>query len=100
IEADRAVATFERFLPSASKSVPDSPLVFWVQTIGFQFAGASEFTARIGGVIAGILLILSPRLVRTELGATRTFILSVLLALSPLTFVSAREHAPAIWSAL
>lgn len=100
LEAERAVATVELFTPSASSGLPDSPLVFWMQTLGFQFAGVSEFTARIGGVIAGILLILTPQLLRAEIGATRAFVLSVLLALSPLTFIAAREQSPAIWSVL
>lgn len=101
-EARQAVATLHALdaeLPGTA-DVPSSPVVFWLQTLGFNFLGAGEWTARLGGVIGGVILLLLPLALRARLGALRTFIMCVLLALLPVPFVAAREHSPAIWAAV
>lgn len=101
-EARQAVATLHALdadLPGTADA-PSSPVVFWLQTIGFNFLGANEWTARLGGVIGGVVLLLLPLAFRARVGSLRTFIMCLMLALLPVPFVAAREHAPAIWAAV
>src|SRR5690606_16348611 len=75
-----------------------SVLVFWLQRISFTFFGGSEFAARLPGVLSGIVLILMPLLLRGRLGREQTFLLSLILAFSPIAFTAARFTDPTLWT--
>lgn len=80
--------------------VSESPLNYWMQIFGFSTLGASEFTARWGAVLAGVLLGLSPILFRDQLGITRSFVWSVLLSLLTVPVASSRYADGTTWMML
>lgn len=67
-----------------------SPLTYIAQLLAFSGLGATEFTARAGSALAGLLIVFTPLLFRDILGKTRTFVWSVLFALLTLPIASAR----------
>lgn len=71
-------------------TVSSSPLTALSQLAAFSLLGASEFTARIGGALAGLALAFTPLLFRQSLGATRTFVWAALLALLTVPTVASR----------
>ena len=75
-----------------------SVVVFWLQRISFTFFGGSELSARIPGVLGGLALILMPLFFRSRIGREQTFLLSLILAFSPIAFTSARFADPVIWT--
>jgi len=81
-----------------SAQIAQSPVNFWLQVIAFTGLGATEFAARLPGLLAGTVLVLMPLLFRQHLGQERTFLMSLLLALSPIGFVASRSAAPVMWS--
>ena len=70
--------------------VSSSPLTYLTQLASFSLLGASEFTARIGAVIAGTALAFTPLLFRENLGKTRTFVWAALLSLLTVPTVASR----------
>ncbi len=100
-EATRAYSAWHSLHPN-SPGVPapaDSALTFWAQRLAFVTLGGSEFTARLGGVVAGLLLGALALLFRGRLGVTRTLFFSVLLLFNPITLAASRTHDPALWGA-
>ena len=80
--------------------ISDSPINYWTQVFAFSTLGASEFTARWGAVLAGVLLSLSPILFRDRIGITRSFVWSVLLSLLTVPVVSSRYADGTTWMML
>ncbi|MAU09251.1 MAG: hypothetical protein CL607_05475 [Anaerolineaceae bacterium] len=101
-EAQSAMRTLQIVAPNTpgDAPAPDSPLLFVTQSLAFSFMGASEFSARLGSVFAGMLLLLLPMLFRRYLGRERTFLLTLLLAVSPTVFVTTRQADAFIWTAV
>jgi predicted membrane-bound mannosyltransferase len=99
-EATQALAAWRALHPHLPGAliVPDSPLLFFLHTVGFSFLGGTEFAARIFTALAGAALILSPLLFRDVLGAGRAFLTSLLLAFSPVLLVTSRLDSPVIWA--
>jgi predicted membrane-bound mannosyltransferase len=80
--------------------VPESPLMFALHSLSFSVLGANEFSARILTVLAGVGLLLTPLLFRSILGSVRTFVLVLLLSLSPILLATTRMDSPLIWATL
>jgi len=80
--------------------ISDSPINYWTQVFGFSTLGPSEFTARWGAVLAGVLLSLSPILFRERIGVTRSFVWSVLLSLLTVPVASSRYADGTTWMML
>lgn len=101
-EATRAYSAWHSLHPSSAGTpvLADSVMTFWSQRLAFVLLGGSEFSARLGGAVAGLLLSLLPLLFRARLGITRTFFLSLLLAFNPIALASSRTHDPALWTAV
>ncbi len=75
-----------------------SVVVYWLQRISFTFFGGSEFSARLPGVLGGIALLLMPLLFRSRLGREQVFIMSLMLAFSPIAFTASRFTDTTIWT--
>lgn len=101
-ETHNALAAWREIMPNAPgvPLISTSPLLFATQSISFSLLGASELTARLGTVLAGALLVLSPILFRSLLGGTRAFLLSVFLAFSPVLLAASRSSSPDVWALL
>lgn len=99
-EAVQALAAWHAVEPDAPgmAQVAESPIVFWLQTISFAFLGASEFAARLPGVIGGLVLMLMPLLFRRRYGRDIALSMSLLLAVSPVAFVAARTSDATVWT--
>ncbi len=80
--------------------MPNSAILFDVQSVSFALMGASDVAARVGTVLAGVALILLPALFRSWLGKTGAFLTSVLLALSPVLLIASRTSSADVWSLL
>jgi hypothetical protein len=80
--------------------VPESPLLFTLHSLSFSVLGAHEFSSRILTVLAGVGLLLTPLLFRFVLGSVRTFVLVVMLALSPIVLATTRMDSPLMWAML
>lgn len=89
--AERAGNTADRHQPDAFRCAGDELL----PVRRFRTDGKHK-----GTVFAGIALLLSPLLFRPLLGSTRTFLLSLLLAFSPVLLASARSGSPDVWALL
>jgi hypothetical protein len=101
-EAREALAAWRVVYPDAPGNpiVSESPLLFLLHSLNFTTLGASEFTARIWTVLGGVALMLSPLLFRGLLGRARAFVVSLLLAFSPILLMSSRSDSPVIWTVL
>jgi uncharacterized protein (TIGR03663 family) len=67
-----------------------SPVVFGSQWLVFLFFGANEFTARLLPALAGAALVLTPALLRPQLGRFGALAAGTLLCLSPTAVVLSR----------
>ena len=101
-ETHNALAAWREVMPNAPgmRLIATSPILFGLQTLSFSLLGASELTARLATVIAGAALVLTPVLFRPLLGSTRTFLLSLLLAFSPVLLIASRSSSPDVWALL
>jgi hypothetical protein len=101
-EAARALSAYHYVFPATpGEAQPaESAITFWWQVIGFSTFGIGEGAARIGGIVAGLLLIVVPLFFERQIGVVRAFVLSVLLAVSPIGFVAARTADPVMWTAV
>ena len=81
-------------------AVSSSPLTYLTQLLTFSTLGAGEFSARIGSVIAGLLLSLSPLLFRQSIGRTRSFVWAILLSLLTVPVASSRLADGTAWMML
>jgi len=100
-ETHNALAAFRAVSPEAPGSplVSGSPLLFLMQAISFTTFGSSEFAARVLLAAAGALLVLSPLVFRTRIGASTSFIFAALLAFSPILLTASRFSSPVILTA-
>lgn len=101
-EAQQALAPLHAINPNTPGEaiVANSPMTYWTQLVTFTAFGANEFSARIGTVIAGVLLSLSPLLFRSRFGVTRTFIWSLLLTLLTIPVIASRYAEGTTWMML
>ncbi len=101
-EASQALAAWRTVHPDLPGSVivPESPLLFLLHSVGFSILGGTEFAARVFTALGGTALVLAPSLFRDLLGRERAFILSLLLAFSPVLLVAARFDTPTTWALL
>ena len=101
-ETHNALAAWRVVMPGAAGTplISSSPLLFALQTISFTLFGASELSARIATVIGGLLLVLSPILFRPIIGKAQAFLLSLLLAFSPVLLIASRASSPDVWALL
>lgn len=101
-EAPQALAALRAASPMASGSalVPQSALLFLLQTASFSIIGGTEIAARLATALAGAALVVMPMLFRGWLGRGRALILSVLLLCSPVLLNASRFSSPVIWSLL
>lgn len=101
-EAEQALAAWRAVVPGAAGDtiLPESGLLFAVQSVAFAVFGATELSARLVSALAGLVLVFTPLLFRDWLGTARTYVLSLLLALSPVLLASARLDTPALWAVL
>lgn len=101
-EVPQALAAWRVTSPMASGQpiVPQSALLFALQSVSFTLLGGTEVAARIATVLAGAAVVVSPALFRDLLGRGRALILSVLLLCSPTLLMTSRFSSPAVWSVL
>lgn len=101
-EARQALAAWHYLFPGAPGTAfpADSVVTFWSQVFSFSILGASEFTARLNGVVAGSLLICMPLAFRRWIGSGGAFLAALLLAFSPVSIAAAREAQPSVWAAV
>jgi len=99
-EAVDALAAWTVVYPQtpAQAQPASNPIGFWGQLIGFSLLGGTEFAARLGSMIGGLVLALMPLLFRPWLGAARAFLLSALLVASPVGILASRGAEPMIWT--
>lgn len=79
------------------------PLLFHMTALNYLLFGANDFTARIYTAILGVLIVMSPWLMRRWLGTTGAIAASFMLLISPLVLYYSRyirEDIPAIFGAL
>jgi len=99
-EAARSLGAVQAVLPDTPGDVnaPASPLLFFLQTMAFSVFGVNEFSARLGSVIGGIVLLLMPYWLRPLIGRDRAFIWMLLLVTSPVVFATSRMADALIWT--
>ena len=99
-EARRALAAWRVAMPGVvgMPIVPDSPLIFAVQTISFALMGGSEQSARLVIALTGALLVIAPALFRAQLGPSRALLFSFVLLFSPVLLLASRASSPVIGS--
>ncbi|MFQ3566487.1 MAG: glycosyltransferase family 39 protein [Aggregatilineales bacterium] len=99
-EAQRALAAWRVAMPGVvgAPIVPDSPLIFAIQTISFMLMGGSEQSARLVIALAGALLVIAPALFRAQFGPSRALLFSFVLLFSPVLLVASRTSSPVIVS--
>ncbi len=99
-EAQQAVAAWRTLHPDmpGSAVIPESPLLLTLHLLTFSLLGASEFSVRILTALAGALLVAIPVLFRDLLGRAQAFLMSLILAFSPVLLVASRMDSPVIWS--
>lgn len=101
VEASRALAAYRSIqLGGVVEIIPDSPILFTLQSLIFGTFGASEGSARIATALAGVLLCVTPLLFRNLLGQWRTLIVTLILTFSPTVLLASRTSSPALWALL
>lgn len=101
-EVLQALSAYRTVMPGVTiePALTASPLLEALQSISFGVLGGSEIAARVMTVFGSLALILSPLLFRSLLGRGRTFILSLMLAVSPVLFAASRSSSPVVWTLL
>ncbi|MCB9457245.1 MAG: hypothetical protein H6671_14770 [Anaerolineaceae bacterium] len=101
-EVRQALSAWRAVSPGAAglPITPESPLLFALHSLVFATMGASEFTARVGTVLASVLLVMSPVLFRDLLGRGRSLLASVVLLCSPSLLAASRFDSPVVWTVL
>ena len=87
-----------RILHHDGIQVGASPLLVYANTVLFLLLGSTDAVARSLSVFAGWLTVLSPLLLRRQLGRFGTFGASVLLAVSPTLVFASRSIDPSMLS--
>ncbi|MEL6149897.1 MAG: glycosyltransferase family 39 protein, partial [Chloroflexota bacterium] len=75
----------------------DSALLQLAHMLSLTIFGNSEEAVRAPTAILGVLLVFAPLLFRDVLGATRTFVMVLALAFSPVMLASSRLDSPVVW---
>ncbi|MCB9453392.1 MAG: glycosyltransferase family 39 protein [Anaerolineaceae bacterium] len=101
-EAREALSAWRAVVPGAAglPIIAQSPLLFTIHSLSFSLLGASEFTVRLGTLLAGSLLVISPALFRDLLGRGRALLTSVVLLASPTLLAASRYDSPVVWTVL
>lgn len=101
-EAVQAVAAWQVIHPDAPGNPPvaSSPVTFWGQIIAFTLLPGNEFSARLPGIVGGIILILMPLVFRRHIGRESAFLWSIILTTSTVTIAATRFADPAVWTAV
>jgi 4-amino-4-deoxy-L-arabinose transferase-like glycosyltransferase len=100
-EAQQALQSWSLKTEGVMVSSPSSVITATLQTLAYGFLGVSEFSARLSGLFAYVLLIITPALLlHSRLGQRRAWLMSLLLAVSPFVFISARTAEPMLWAML
>ena len=86
------------FLAAWRDQPMSSPLLFWAERVGFGLLGGTVFAGRILTALVGAAVVFSPVLFRSELGRTRAFLLTVLLATLPPLFIASRTSEGVVWT--
>jgi hypothetical protein len=99
-EARQALAAWRVVYPEApgSEIVPESPLLFLLQSLSFSVFGTSEGSVRWATALVGVFLVFSPLLFRDALGRGRTFVFVLLLVFSPVFLLASRFNTSSVWS--
>lgn len=99
-EAQDSLAAWALVFPQtpSSPAPATSPIGHALQVIAFNLLGASEFSARLGSMLGGMVLVLMPLLFRSRIGIGRAFLFSSLLALSPHALIASRTGEPLVWT--
>jgi len=101
-EAQQALHAWHTVTPSAPGEFITShnPLNYVAQLITFSTFGGSELSVRLGVMVAGVLLSLTPILFRERIGKTRAFVWAVLLSVLTLPISSSRYADGTTWMML
>jgi 4-amino-4-deoxy-L-arabinose transferase-like glycosyltransferase len=101
-EAPQALAAWQVVHPDAPGNPPvaNSPITFWLQIISFTLLPGSEFSARLPGIIGGIILILMPLLFRQKIGREAAFLWSLILTTSTVAIAASRFADATVWSGI
>lgn len=101
-EALQALPAYHALHPDApgEPQPAQSALTFYLQIASFTLLGGTELAARLPGVMAAVVLVLMPLLFRERIGRDRSFVLSVLLGVSPIAFAASRFADPALWTVI
>lgn len=81
-------------------SSPESPAVFWSQSVMFTLMGANETSARLITAFAGVILSLTPLLFRDLLGRGRAYIITLVFVFSPILLATSRFSDGMTWASL
>jgi len=84
-EAEHALAA-----SATGDSRSESPAYQALTSIAFTFRGESETAARWAPALAGVLLVLTPALLRSQIGRGPAFLSALLLAISPVLWTASR----------
>ncbi len=101
-ETHNALAAWRLVMPNAPGTplISSSPILFTLQSLSFVLFGDKELTARLATALGGAALILMPLLFRPLIGRARAFLISLLLALSPVLLLASRSSSPDVWALL
>lgn len=99
-ESREALAVYRAITPNAAGNAitPSQPLNFAANLLALTFTGGDENAARLATTIVGGLVVLLPLLYRRWLGASRTMIVALLLAFSPVLFAASRTLSGTPWA--
>lgn len=101
-ETHNALAAWRVIMPNVPGEtlIATSPILFALQSISFSLFGGSQIAARLATALGGAALVLTPILFRALIGTTRAFLVSLLLAFSPLLLLASRSSSPDVWALL
>lgn len=100
-EIPRALAGWQAvYASTVPPLLSDSGLVQMGHIITLSILGNGEAAVRVPTALVGLLLVFSPLLFRNILGKTRTFIMVLMLAASPVILAASRLDSFVIWEAL
>lgn len=97
-EVPRALAAWQAVQTEAEITVlADSALLQLAHMLSFTIFGSTEAAARVPTALVGFLLVFSPVLFRDLLGTTRTLVMTIVLACSPIVVAGSRLDSPVVW---
>jgi 4-amino-4-deoxy-L-arabinose transferase-like glycosyltransferase len=90
LEADQALVAWRLLQGQPLEPAGYSPLLVTLNWLSFMLLGASEFTARLGPALLGVVLVLLPYGLRRHLGRAGSLAASALFAISPISLYFSR----------